>query len=86
MGTLRNGNLIGRNITKFRHRKNWTQEILVAKMQLHGCCMTRDVIANIETCRCAATEKQIMYFAAVFGVETGALYTQNCPDANGTDR
>ena len=86
MGKLRNGNFIGRNIIKFRHRKNWTREVLVAKMQLIGCCMTRDLIANIEVCRCAATEKQIMYFAMVFGVETGALFTQNRPEANGTDR
>jgi len=24
-----------------------------------------------------------MYFAAVFGMETGVLFTQYCPDANG---
>jgi hypothetical protein len=48
MGTLRNGNFIGRNIIRFRRRENWTREILVAKMQLLGCCMTHDIIANIE--------------------------------------
>jgi hypothetical protein len=86
MGTLRNGNFIGRNVSEFRRRNNWTREVLVAKMQLLGCCTTRDVIANIETCRCTATEKQVMYFAVVFGVETGALFTQNRPEANGTNR
>jgi len=79
MGTLRNGNFIGRNVIEFRRRKNWTREILVAKMQLLGCCMTRDVIANIEYCRCAATERQIIYFAEVFGVQVKAFFTQNRP-------
>jgi len=72
MGALRNGNFIGQNIIKFRHRKNWTQEILVARMQLLGCCMTCDIIANIENR--PATHEEIMYFAEVFGVRAGELF------------
>jgi hypothetical protein len=68
MGALRNGKYIGRNIIKFRHHKNWTREVLVAKMQLLGCCMTRDIIADIENCRRAATQKEIIQFAKVFEV------------------
>jgi len=74
MGTLRNGNFIGRNVIKFRRRKNWTQEILVAKMQLLGCSMTCDAVANIETCRCPATDKEILYFTEAFGVRAGDLF------------
>ena len=55
MDTHGNENLIGRNVIKFRHRKNWTQDELVVKMQLLGCCMTCGTLANIETCRCSAT-------------------------------
>jgi hypothetical protein len=80
MGTLRKGNFIGRNILKFRHRKNWTREVLVAKMQLLGCYMTREVIASIETCQCPATGRQVVCFAEVFGVEAGALFVQSRPD------
>ena len=68
MGTLGKKNYVGRNIIKFRHRENWTREVLVAKMQLLGCYMTRDIIANIENCHCPATPKEIMYVAEVFGV------------------
>ena len=44
-------NLIGQNVAKFRYQRNWTQEELVAKLQLLGCYMTRDILANIETQR-----------------------------------
>jgi hypothetical protein len=74
MGALRNGKYIGRNIIKFRHHKNWTREVLVAKMQLLGCCMTRDIIADIESCRCPATQKEIIYFAEVFEVGACDLF------------
>jgi transcriptional regulator with XRE-family HTH domain len=79
MGTLRNGNYIGRNVIKFRRRKNWTREELTAKMQLLGCYMTRDLLDSIETGRCPATEKQIMYFAEALGVQVKVLFTQNRP-------
>ena len=68
-----NRNFIGRNIIKLRRRNNWTQEELAAKMQLLGCHVTRDVIADIEARRCPATEKQIMCFAEIFGVEAHSL-------------
>src|SRR5271170_3320018 len=74
MNTLRNRNYVGRNIIRFRHRNNWTQETLVAKMQLLGCWMTRDIIANIESCRCPATQKEIMFFAEVFGIKADVFY------------
>src|SRR5207249_363936 len=51
MGILRNGNLIGRNVSRLRYQQSWTQEELAAKMQLLGCYMTRDIIANIENRR-----------------------------------
>jgi len=76
MGALRKGNFIGRNIIEFRHRKNWTQETLIAKMQLRGCCMTRDIIANIESCRCSATTKEIMHLAEVFGVSADVFLNE----------
>jgi hypothetical protein len=44
------------------------------KMQLLGCRMTRDILANIETRRSAVTDKRIMFFAEVFGVDVGFLF------------
>jgi transcriptional regulator with XRE-family HTH domain len=74
MGTLRNGNIIGRNVIEFRRRKNWTREQLAAKMQLLGYFMTCDSIANIETDRSVATQKEIMYLTEVFGVRVGEFF------------
>src|SRR5438046_9109307 len=70
----RDGNVIGPNVAKYRYQRNWTQDDLVGKLQLAGCYMTRDMLANIETQRCSATDKQIEYFAHVLGVEERDLF------------
>ena len=71
---LKNANVVGQNVVKFRHRAGWTQDDLVAKMQLLGCRMTRDILANIETRRSPVTDKWIVLFADIFGEEIGCLF------------
>lgn len=39
---------VGNNIRKIREAKEMTQEMLAAKLQLHGCDITRSAIAKIE--------------------------------------
>ncbi len=39
---------IGNNIRILREKRNMTQEILAAKMQLGGCDITRSAVAKIE--------------------------------------
>lgn len=39
---------LGYNIQRIRIEKGWTQEELVAKMQIHGSSMSRSTLANIE--------------------------------------
>ena len=70
----RDGNVIGPNVAKYRYQRNWTQDDLVGKLQLVGCYMTRDMLANIETQRCPVTDKQIEFFAHVLGVEERDLF------------
>ncbi|MCI0745438.1 MAG: helix-turn-helix domain-containing protein [Verrucomicrobia subdivision 3 bacterium] len=70
----RDGNVIGPNVAKYRYQRNWTQDDLVGRLQLLGCYMTRDILANIETQRCPATDKQIEFFAHVLGVKEGDLF------------
>ena len=70
----RKANVIGQNVAKFRYQRNWTQEELVAKLQLLGCYMTRDILANIETQRRIVTDIQVRFFAEVFAVADGHLY------------
>lgn len=71
---LKNANVVGQNVVKFRHQAGWTQEELAAKMQLLGCYMTRDIIAKIETRRCSVSDNRILLFAKAFGVEIGCLF------------
>ena len=70
----RKANFIGQNVAKFRYQRNWTQEELVAKLQLLGCYMTRDILANIETQRRIVTDIQVRFFAEVFGVAEADLF------------
>ncbi len=70
----RKANLIGQNVAKFRYQRNWTQEELVAKLQLLGCYMTRDILANIETQRRIVTDTQVRFFAEVFAVTEADLF------------
>ena len=78
-----NANIVGPNVVKFRHRAGWTQDVLAAKMQLFGCSMTRDILANIETQRSLVTDKRIAIFAEVFGVAVGDLFPPTFPALKG---
>ena len=73
-GMTQNANVIGRNVARFRYQKGWSQDLLVTKMQLLGIYITRDILANIETLRSIATDKQIVVFAEVFDVPVGDLF------------
>jgi transcriptional regulator with XRE-family HTH domain len=86
MAMLYNGNFIGQNVSRLRCQNDWTQAELVAKLRLLGCCMTRDILANIETCHSAVTDKQIKYFAEVFGCEADEIFQQKHPRGNKADR
>ena len=70
----RDANVIGKNVAKFRYQRGWTQDELVGKLQLLGCYMTRDILANIETQRSIVTDKQIEFFAEIFGIKEGSLF------------
>lgn len=64
-------------MARFRYQKGWSQEMLAAKMQLLGCYITRDIIANIETRRSVVTDIQIEFFTEAFGVAVGELFPQS---------
>jgi transcriptional regulator with XRE-family HTH domain len=70
----RRANIIGPTVIKFRHQRGWTQEVLVSKLQLVGCYITRDVLANIELQRSIVTDLHLRAFAEVFGVPEGDLF------------
>src|ERR1051325_6740356 len=70
----REANLIGRIISRMRYQKEWSQGDLVARMQVLGCPITRDVLANIETGRSPVTDRQIQFFSIVFKVGIHELF------------
>lgn len=74
-------NAIGSTVAELRYQRGWTKDELVAKMQILGCCITRDVLANIETRRSICTDLQIDYFAQVFGVEVKEFFTKPCANS-----
>lgn len=41
--------LIGKNIKKIREGSSFTQNQLVAQLQIHGCDITRSALAKIES-------------------------------------
>jgi len=79
----RDANVIGPSIAKLRYQRGWRQDELVAKLQLLGCYMTRDILANIETRRSPVTDTQIEFFCEVFAVKAQELFP-NRPKLNGS--
>lgn len=68
-------NVIGRLVSKMRYQRGWSQAQLVTELQLIGNInMTREILANIETLRSPATDKQIEFFAEVFEVMEQDLF------------
>ena len=67
-------NIIGPTVIKLRHQRAWTQEQLVTKLQLVGCYITRDVLANIEVQRSIVTDIHIRAFAEVFRIAEADLF------------
>ena len=67
-------NLIGRKVAKLRYNKGWSQDTLVAKLQVLQCNITRDVLANIETQRSVATSVHCFFLAKVLGVSIDELF------------
>jgi len=76
MSNPKNANLIGRNVARLRYQKGWTQNTLVAKIQIRGCYMTRDILANIESRRSSVNDRQIAFLADALGVEINDLFPQ----------
>ena len=69
----RDSNVIGQIVSRLRYERHWSQDDLVARLQILGCSITRNILANIETRRSVATDKQILYFAQVFGVDAAKI-------------
>lgn len=71
-------NVIGPNVIRFRHQRDWTQDELAGKLQLAGCDVSPQVVANIELGRCVATDTHIRFLAKVFRINVAELFPEEC--------
>lgn len=68
---------IGRNIRQLRESRGMTQDTLAAKLQLHGCDITRSAVAKIEVGQRHLYPDEVILirkildttFDAIFGIE-----------------
>jgi hypothetical protein len=74
---MRRLNVVGPTIRKLRFQRDWTQDVLVARMQCRGVEITRDILASIETCRTKATDVHLLGFQRVFQVRIIRLFPQD---------
>jgi transcriptional regulator with XRE-family HTH domain len=69
----RNGNLIGKQVSKARNLLDLSQADLAARCQLKGWDLSRDVLARIETGIRGISDKEIAIFCDVLGVPVQEL-------------
>lgn len=59
---------VGNNIRELREKKNITQEILAAKLQVNGCDVTRSAVAKIEVGQRHLYPDEIILIRRILGV------------------
>ena len=67
-------NLVGSQIRQLREKRGWTQQRLSESFKKAGIPISRDIIASIETQRCAVTDYQIVFFARILGATWKSLF------------
>ena len=77
---MRRRNVIGRMVARLRYERNWSQDILVARLQCEGLDISRDVLANIETGRTEVPDAFIPYFQRALRVQIIRLFPQDVQD------
>ena len=70
-------NLTGQKIRQFRTNRRWTQAKLASKLQNMGVCITRNVVANIETQRRSVNDWQLACFAKALRIPLQSLLPDN---------
>src|SRR5207249_12233776 len=71
---MKKKNLIGRQISRLRYQRGWTQDMLAAKLQVTGWTISRSGVSKIEAGSMYVPDFRLFYFAHVFKVEFTALF------------
>ena len=67
-------NLIGRQVSRLRYQRGWTQDMLVDKLQLAGWMISRSGVSKIENGSMYVSDFRLFYFAHIFGIEVSQLF------------
>jgi transcriptional regulator with XRE-family HTH domain len=67
-------NLVGPQVRKFRNQKNWTQEMLTAKLQVEGWDVSRESLAKLESQFRRVPDCELLFLAKVLGVDVMDLF------------
>lgn len=59
---------VGQNIRALRESRGMTQELLAAKLQLHGCDITRSAVAKIEVGQRHLYPDEVILIKEILGV------------------
>jgi transcriptional regulator with XRE-family HTH domain len=73
-------NLVGPQVRKLRYKRGWSQAQLAIQLQLKGLDVAREVVAQVEGQSHCVKDKDLPYFARVFGVSLVDLFPNLEPD------
>jgi transcriptional regulator with XRE-family HTH domain len=79
-GNMRRQNVTGRRVAYLRSRRNWTQEILVARLQCAGFDISRQTLAKIELGLRKVSDEWLTGFQKVFGLPLIQFFPQEVQD------
>lgn len=70
----KNQNIIGPAVLKLRLQKGWTQEQAAARAQCAGLDFSRQMLANIETCRRGVKDYKLAHLVKLYGCSFDDLF------------
>jgi transcriptional regulator with XRE-family HTH domain len=77
---MRRRNVIGRMIIRLRFERNWTQDILAARLQCEGLDISRQKVAKIELGYRKVNEDFILGVQKVFRIQIIRLFPKDIQD------
>ena len=67
-------NDVGPQIRRLRYERGWTQDVLAAKLQLHGWDISREGVAKVEGGYHLVSDRQLLCLSRVFKVSLHAFF------------
>ncbi len=77
---MRRRNVIGRIVSRLRSERNWSQDVLAARLQCEGVDVSRDMLARIELGITKVSDEFILGLQRVFRIPIIQLFPQDVQD------